>query len=207
MAAGLHPDARSHLPRASATWLDVALKAALFAALVVAVHNSHWPQLADKAMPQRALLYATLAGATPAIWWASGRNHPHARPYPHLLDAILVLPFVADVLFNLLDLYDRYEFWDDLVHLVLGVDFAAAIAVALRLGGVGPSVAAGLVAGIWAIGSTAWEVAEYLTLVQNSWEFQHGYRDTLGDLALGLLGAGIVAVALFIRAHRAPHPR
>ena len=191
-------------PRAPALWLDAALKTALLAALFVAVHNSHWPQLADKAMPQRALLYGALAATTPAIWWTTGRRHPHARPYPHLIDALLVLPFFADVLFNLLDLYDRYEFWDDLVHLVLGIDFAAAIAIALSLGGVAPRVAAGLVAGIWAIGSIAWEVGEYLTLVQNSWEFQHGYRDTLGDLALGLVGAGIVVMALLTRGHRAP---
>ena len=48
---------------------------------------------------------------------------------------------------------------------------------------------AGLIVGLGAAGAIAWEAAEYFTFVPDSWEFQYGYTDTLGDLALGALGS------------------
>jgi hypothetical protein len=49
----------------------------------------------------------------------------------------------------------------------------------------------------WA-SSTAvvWELAEYVAFVPNSPEAATAYADTLGDLALGLLGGAVAAVGV-----------
>jgi hypothetical protein len=40
-----------------------------------------------------------------------------------------------------------------------------------------------------------WEIAEYVTFVPNSPEAASAYADTLGDLALGMLGGLVAAIA------------
>jgi hypothetical protein len=43
----------------------------------------------------------------------------------------------------------------------------------------------------------AWEIAEYFAFMQMSSELPDAYADTLGDLALGALGAIVAAVAVW----------
>ena len=51
----------------------------------------------------------------------------------------------------------------------------------------------------WAVTTAVlWEFAEFVTFVPNSPEAATAYRDTLGDLALGMLG-GLVAAILTAR--------
>jgi hypothetical protein len=45
------------------------------------------------------------------------------------------------------------------------------------------------------VAAIGWEVAEYVTFIRFSDEFATAYVDTLGDMALGLLG-GTLAAAL-----------
>jgi hypothetical protein len=42
-----------------------------------------------------------------------------------------------------------------------------------------------------------WEIAEYLTFIHDSSELATAYTDTLGDLALGLTGSVVAAVATY----------
>jgi len=56
----------------------------------------------------------------------------------------------------------------------------------------------------WAAASAiVWELAEYVAFVPNSPEAATAYRDTLGDLALGLLGGTIATLIVAF----APPPR
>lgn len=52
-----------------------------------------------------------------------------------------------------------------------------------------------LVAGVGALLAVGWELAEYVTFIHNGTELDTAYTDTLGDEALGCLGA-ILAAAL-----------
>ena len=116
-----------------------------------------------------------------------------ARPtagvaYPVAADILLGLPFLIDVAGNALDLYDTVEWWDDANHLVNWSLHTAAIGLLLRartVGAVDPRRA-----GVGWAATTAilWELAEYVAFVPDSPEAATAYADTLGDLALGLIG-------------------
>jgi hypothetical protein len=70
----------------------------------------------------------------------------------------------------------------------------AAIAVLLRLGPWGRWTRVGLAIAWAATTAILWEIAEYVLFVRNSPELATAYSDTIGDLALGLLGGTIAAV-------------
>ena len=55
----------------------------------------------------------------------------------------------------------------------------------------------GLVVGFGAVTHIAWELGEYLTFVQDHpTEATSAYRDTIGDLALSLVGSIVGALAV-----------
>jgi hypothetical protein len=173
-------------------WLNVAVKAALVGLLLFSV-SSGLERFEGKAMAGRALIYPIAALIVP-VTWSLVRRRREELEYPHLLDALLVLPFLIDVAGNALDLYDTVEWWDDANHFVnWGILTAAFGQLLLRLP-VGPVVAAGLAVGFGAVTAVLWEFAEYWTFIRNSSELDTAYTDTLGDLALGLSGSTIAAL-------------
>jgi hypothetical protein len=173
-------------------WLNVAVKAALVGLLFFSVFSG-LERFEGKAMAGRALIYPIAALIVPVTWWLLRRRRDELE-YPHLLDALLVLPFLIDVAGNALDLYDTVEWWDDANHFVnWGILTAAFGQLLLRLP-VGPVVAAGLAVGFGAVTAVLWEFAEYWTFIRNSSELDTAYTDTLGDLALGLSGSTIAAL-------------
>ena len=170
--------------------LDVAAKLALFALLLHAALNPDLPQYADKAMESRVTAYPIAVLVIPVAWFVYWRP----KPFPVLSDLLFTLPFLIDTAGNALDLYDSIEWWDDANHffnwillsagfvtlgwprdaerwtrIALGVGFGAAIAI-------------------------IWELLEYVTFIPDSPEAATAYEDTLGDMALGLLGALIGAI-------------
>lgn len=169
--------------------LDVSAKLALVSLLLHSVANPDLPQYADKAMQARAALYPLAVLAIPMAWWLSARQ----RPFPVLADLLFTLPFLIDTAGNALDLYDRVEWWDDLNHLGNWMLLSAAFVSlgwphhATRLTRVALGVGFGAAAAI------IWEVLEYITFIPDSPEAATAYQDTLGDLALGLLGGLIGA--------------
>jgi hypothetical protein len=169
--------------------LDIGLKVVLIALLLLAVLMPNLPQFAGKAMGGRALVYPLATLIVPVAWWIGFRHHR----YPYLIDILVVLPFFIDTAGNTLDLYDTIEWWDDANHLVnwgiLTAGFALAIA-ALPLGRLNRF---GLAWGFGAITAIGWELAEYVTFIRDSSELATAYTDTLGDLALGGLGAAVAA--------------
>ena len=180
----------SHVPRGS-LWLDVAIKVATVALLAWAVASPDLPQFQGKAFAGRAIAYPIALLILPVAWWLFGRTR---IPFPVVPDILIGLPFLIDVAGNALNLYDSIDAWDDLNHLGNWALHTAAIGLLLRFGtwGFWTRVALGL---CWAVTTAVlWEFAEFATFVQGSPEAATAYADTLGDLALGMIGGLIAAI-------------
>ena len=177
--------------------VDLAVKVLTVALLLWAVANPDLPQFHGKAFTARAILYPIALVALPVIWRVTGRR----IPFPVVADILIGLPFLIDVLGNALNLYDSIDRWDDLNHLVNWGLHTAAIGLLLRYGPWGWRTRVAL-AFCWAVTSAVlWEFGEYVTFVPNSPEAATAYRDTLGDLALGMLG-GLIAAFITARLPR-----
>jgi hypothetical protein len=80
-------------------WLNLGVKALLVGLLLFSV-TSGLDRFNGKAMWARALAYPVAALIVPVVWRLRGRP----QPYPHLIDILVVLPFVIDTGGNVLDL-------------------------------------------------------------------------------------------------------
>jgi hypothetical protein len=182
-------------------WIDAAVKAGTIALLALAVLAPELPQFQGKAFVGRAVAYPIALAIVPVAWWLLGRGRV---AFPVATDILLGLPFLIDMAGNALNLYDTIEWWDDANHLGNWALHTSAIVLLFR-GRLAPvGVAA---AGIAWAATTAilWELAEYVAFVPNSPEAATAYQDTLGDLALGLLGGTVAAVVLAWAFARQPH--
>lgn len=169
---------------------DLIAKALLLVAVSLVAVDPDWGNLEGKAPGTRAVTYPMLALVVPVVHLVRGRT----RPYPWVADLLLTLPAFSDLLGNRFDLYDRVVWFDDAMHLaatgalsagVLILAGAAATPLRHRLQ---LAVSAGLTL------SLAWELWEYNAFVTRSGEAATAYADTLGDLALGWVGAVLAAV-------------
>jgi hypothetical protein len=172
--------------------IDVAVKIGAVALLGWAIANPGLPQFEGKAFAARALAYPLALVLVPVAWFVLGR----ARiPYPVLVDILFGLPFLIDVVGNSLNLYDTIEPWDDLNHFVNWGLHTFGFGLLLRYGTWGRNTRIAL-AFAWAITTAVlWEFAELVTFVPNSPEAATAYGDTLLDVALGMAGGLIAAVA------------
>lgn len=174
--------------------LNLAVKAALVGLLLLAVVRPDLPQFEGKAMTGRAIAYPIATLIVPVVWWLR-RRRGGAASYPYALDVLLVLPFLIDTAGNALNLYDSITWWDDANHFVnWGLLTAAFGQLLLRLS-LARWALAGLAIGFGGVTAILWEFIEYWTFIRHSSEFATAYTDTLGDMALGLSGATIAALA------------
>ncbi|RAY11270.1 hypothetical protein DPM19_31460 [Actinomadura craniellae] len=177
----------------------LSLKAALVLLLLFALTHQDWERFADKAMDTRAIAYPLAALLVPAIWAIRRRGR-----YPWDIDALLTAPFVVDVAGNAANLYDTVTWFDDACHFGNWVLLGAAAGAALLRGpALPPWVLALCCAGIGAITAIGWEIAEYGAFILDTPETVGIYRDTLGDEALGTLGATAAGLFTAVRARRA----
>jgi hypothetical protein len=176
-----------------ALWANIGIKGLLIALLLFST-LSDLERFNGKAMAARALTYPIAALVVPLVWRLRGRP----SPYPHLVDALVVLPFLIDTGGNVLDLYSRWWF-DDVAHLLNWTILVSAFALALRRTEMGLFAVWGLAVGFGAATEILWELGEYAVMKLGSSGLQLTYEDTIGDLALGgcgtLLGATLVSVA------------
>jgi hypothetical protein len=176
--------------RRFAFWLNLAFKVALVGVLAFGAFSS-LDQFEGKAFGWRLATYPIAAAIMPLGWHLAGRR----PPYPYALDVLLVSPFLIDVVGNALDLYDSIDWWDDANHFVNWALLSLAVGqllVRLELRRTETFV---IVVGFGATAAILWELAEYFAFIRHSSELDTAYEDTLGDMALGLVGATGAALA------------
>ena len=176
----------------NALWLDLAIKVATIALLALALLAPDLPQFQGKAFAGRAVVYPVALLAVPLLWWLYGRRR---LAFPVATDILIGLPFLIDMAGNALNLYDAIDWWDDANHLVNWALHTSAIVLLVR--GRVTAIVAVAVGVAWA-STTAilWELAEYVAFVPGSPEASTAYGDTLGDLALWLLGGTAASIAI-----------
>ncbi len=95
--------------------------------------------------------------------------------------------------------YDSISWWDDANHFVNWALLAGGVALLLRRTRARAPERLGLAVGFGAVTAILWELGEYASFVHaNENELRTAYTDTLGDLALGLLGSVAAALAVAV---------
>jgi hypothetical protein len=178
----------------TAKYINISAKLVLFGLFTHYLLNPELPQYHNKGMAWRLIFYPLIVMMIPLICFLRRSK----MPYPHLTDMFITLPFVADMLGNTLNLFDRIVWWDDLMHFVLWASWVLAAGTFIRITTNLPRLAvAGLTVGFGAVSSILWELGEYLTFVPgNPMEGPKAYRDTMGDEALSLLGSIVGAIII-----------
>jgi hypothetical protein len=173
--------------------LDVTAKLLLVLLLVLALFHPDLGNMKDKGAGLRAVGYPMLAFTVPVIWhfWWRERGS-----FPWLADLMVTVTCFTDVLGNRMDLYDTIVWFDDWMHFMnTGLLAGAVILLTLpRSATFGATIERALAFGVTS--ALAWELAEYFAFISRSTERLSAYTDTLGDLALGTLGAVLAAVVI-----------
>jgi len=173
--------------------LDVTAKALLVLLLALALAYPELGNMQDKAAGLRAVSYPMLAFTVPVIWYLHWRDR---ASFPWLADLLVTITCFTDTLGNRMDLYDTVVWFDDWMHFMnTGLLTAAVILLTLpRTSSLGATLERALAFGVTA--AVAWELAEYFAFISKSAERHSAYTDTLGDLALGSLGAVVAAILI-----------
>jgi hypothetical protein len=186
--------------------LDLIAKTAVAVLIVFALFHQDWARFSDKAMTARAVAYPVLIGSVAAVWAWRRRRRPVR--YPAAVAVLVTMPFLVDLAGNALDLYDRIDWFDDACHFTNWATLTAAVGVAVVSNRtLSPIVVAALCIGFGATTAILWEIAEFGAFVTKTPERYGLYHDTIGDLALGLLGAtvaGTVCAAVGYRQRGRP---
>jgi hypothetical protein len=158
--------------------------------LAVATFIPGIPQFEGKAFGGRLAAYPILMLAVPGIWKLLESRSDRVVPIDWVAIAFLWAPFLVDVTGNSADLYDSIAWWDDANHffnwLLLGI---GAGLILRHVKDLQPWEIAWMVTGLGALLAILWELAEWYTFIRHGTELDTAYEDTLGDMALGSLGA------------------
>lgn len=150
-------------------------------------------QYDGKGFGYRLIAYPVLM-LVPLVAW---RLRHRGEPMRWGAIALIWSPFLLDVTGNTLDLFDSVVWWDDLMHFV---------SWALLCGGLGLLLVPLLrpawlqvlvVTGLGAVLAIGWELGEWWTFIRRGVELDTAYQDTLGDEALGTLGAFLAGLGLW----------
>ncbi len=166
----------------------------LVLALATTVAFPEWEQFKGKGMALRVPVYLLPAAIVPIVWWIRKKR----RPYPYLVDALVIAPFLADTLGNVLGFYTRYDVTDDVLHFVNWMLLMGGITFALLRTRVNKLTAWGLGWGLGALAIIWWEAGEWLVQELGTNGLQLTYGDTIGDLILSSTGGAVgSALAVF----------
>ncbi len=182
--------------------MAVALFVLTVGQLAVATFVPGLPQFEDKAFGSRLVAYPLLMAAPVVAWAVLTRSHGRrsAAPLPWSGFAFLAAPFLVDVTGNTLDLYDSIGWWDDANHFANWLLLGLGVGLMLDRAEVRPPwLLAVAVAGLGAVLAIGWELAEWWTFIRHGTELDTAYTDTLGDEALGTLGAAVAGTVLAAR--------
>jgi hypothetical protein len=200
-------------PAQCPAWVPAAILGLTVVQLAVGAFVPGLAQFEGKAFGARLAGYPAMMLVVPATWWLVHRRQPRpqrlrdggarsgsgasdAPAPPWGAFALVMAPFLVDVSGNTLDLYDTVTWWDDANHFVNW---------ALLCGGLGllltATVTSGwprvlMITGVGAILAIGWELGEWYTFIRHGTELDTAYQDTLGDEALGTLGALLAGVVV-----------
>jgi hypothetical protein len=149
-------------------------------------------QFEGKAFGARLVAYPAMMLLVPVGWWLTQRRAVSGRAVsdvPWAAFALVMAPFLIDVTGNTFDLYDRVWWWDDANHFVNWALLCAGIGLLICGGLTRRWQVVTLVTGIGAVLAIGWELGEWYTFIRHGTELGTAYTDTLGDEALGTLGA------------------
>ncbi len=113
--------------------LLLGVRAALVIALAVSVAFPDWEQFDGKGMAFRAPFYLLPTIVVPIVWRLRGSH----RPYPYLVDALVVAPFLVDTLGNVFNFYNNYDRTDDVLHFLNWVLLMAGVTLGFARTGIG----------------------------------------------------------------------
>lgn len=178
------------------TW---AVRIALVVAVGFSVAFPDLPRFEGKGMAFRAPFYLLPMGVVPVVWRLRGRP----EPYPHLVDALVVSPFLVDTLGNALNFYETFSATDDVLHVVNWVLLVAGITLLLLRAAMNRLTAWALGYGIGGLAIIWWEAAEWLVQELGTAGLQLTYGDTIGDLMLSSTGG---ALGAWLAVRFAPRP-
>ena len=144
--------------------------------------------------------------AVPLVWKILATRNERVVPIDWAAIAFLWAPFLVDVTGTRPTSTTRWCWWDDANHFfnwfLLGVGSGLILRHAKDLR---PWVLAWMVTGLGALLAILWELAEWYTFIRHGTELDTAYEDTLGDMALGTLGAllaGLLIARIATRANK-----
>ncbi len=182
---------RSAWPRS----VTIAVFVATVLQLLVATFATGLSQFEGKGFAGRLAAYPLLMLLIPAVWALRQRRRGTAVPVPWTAFGLIMAPFMIDVTGNSANLYDTVVWWDDANHFLNWFLLCAGIGLLIgRVGTTAPWALWLLVTGIGAVLAIGWELAEWYTFIRHGTELGTAYEDTLGDEALGTLGAALAGV-------------
>jgi hypothetical protein len=183
--------------------LNILIKFINIALILLAVIEPDLPQFQGKAMGARLILYPLATLVVPIIWLIVGRR----SPYPHLIDILVVLPFVNDTAGNALNLYnttpyfDRYAHWFSWALLTTAFGSSVSVIQITRINVFALAIGFGVTT------SVLWEIAEFILMQMGASGLQLTYNDTMDDLILSTLGSFVgsfLVITLFWRGKLMP---
>jgi len=153
-------------------------------------------RLDGKGWPARAAGYPLSSVVMGAIWLVRGQK----GRFPYIPTALLVTPFILDLLGNLFRFFDTVRNFDDFLHFVNWMFLCAAFVAMFDPANLASWNRAALGTGFGAFAIILWEFLEYLIMQSGTTGLHLSYEDTVTDLLLsssgGLIGS-LVMVRLF----------
>ncbi|WP_457254747.1 hypothetical protein [Pedococcus sp. P5_B7] len=175
-------------------WAPAAVLALTVVQLGVGTFASSLQQFEGKAFGARLVAYPVMMLVVPVVWWLVHRGRGARVPWGAF--GLVMAPFLIDVTGNTLDLYDSVVWWDDANHFVNWVLLCAGLGLLLLQRIQPPWARVLLVTGLGAVLAIGWELGEWYTFIRHGTELDTAYQDTLGDEALGTLGALVAGLVL-----------
>lgn len=191
-------------------WVPAVVLLLTVGQLAVAQYVPGIERFEGKAFGARLVAYPVMMLLVPALWLAWHRRRGSdrdgggvgAEAPPYGAFTLVMAPFLVDVTGNSLDLYDAVVWWDDLNHFANWALLLTGLGLVLGRG-VRPAWAlVVLVTGLGAVLAIAWELGEWWTFIRHGTELATAYEDTLGDEALGTLGALVAGLVVARRVGR-----
>ncbi len=149
-------------------------------------------RLDGKGWPARAAGYPLSSVVMGAIWLVRGQK----GRFPYIPTALLVTPFILDLLGNLFRFFDTVQNFDDFLHFVNWMFLCAAFVAMFDPANLASWNRAALGTGFGAFAIILWEFLEYLIMQSGTTGLHLSYEDTVTDLLLSSFGGLIGSLAM-----------